>query len=236
MSDNIYYVYELQYPNGIPFYVGKGKGDRCYQHLNGGDNKNPYKHNVIKQIRKNNGEPVIKIITNNLIENVAFEIEIFLIAYYGRRDIETGILTNLDNGGTGCSGIIPWNKGKTGIYSKETLRKISKAGKGRIPWNKGKNNYLTDETITKMTNHAIGNSYVTGRKHTEEECVKMSVPVLQYDKNGNFIKEYKSVNFAQKQTGINRPNICAVCKNKRKFAGGFIWKYKNNIGKSKYVQ
>jgi hypothetical protein len=32
--------------------------------------------------------------------------------------------------------IVTWNKGKTGIYSEETLEKISKAGKGRIPWNK----------------------------------------------------------------------------------------------------
>lgn len=32
----------------------------------------------------------------------------------------------------------PWNKGKTGIYSEETLEKISQRMKGNIPWNKGK--------------------------------------------------------------------------------------------------
>tara|TARA_Y100000780_G_scaffold132785_1_gene119551 strand:- start:274 stop:477 length:204 start_codon:yes stop_codon:yes gene_type:complete len=59
-------------------------------------------------------------------------------------------------------GIKAWNKGKTGVYSEETRRKLSEAGKGeknpfygkshseeskekmsksskgRIPWNKGK--------------------------------------------------------------------------------------------------
>jgi len=35
-------------------------------------------------------------------------------------------------------GHIPWNKGKTNVYSKEQLEVISKSGKGRIPWNKGK--------------------------------------------------------------------------------------------------
>ena len=30
----------------------------------------------------------------------------------------------------------PWNKGKTGVYSKETLLKIRESGKGRSPWNK----------------------------------------------------------------------------------------------------
>lgn len=34
-------------------------------------------------------------------------------------------------------GSIPWNKGKTNVYSKETLEKMSKARSGRIPWNKG---------------------------------------------------------------------------------------------------
>ena len=34
-------------------------------------------------------------------------------------------------------GRIPWNKGKSNIYSKETIDKISESSKGRIPWNKG---------------------------------------------------------------------------------------------------
>lgn len=34
-------------------------------------------------------------------------------------------------------GYTPWNKGKTNIYSEETLKKISSGAKGRTPWNKG---------------------------------------------------------------------------------------------------
>jgi len=45
-------------------------------------------------------------------------------------------------------GNIPWNKGKTGIYSEETRRKIGLAGKGRIPWMKGK--HQTAEAIEKQ--------------------------------------------------------------------------------------
>lgn len=33
---------------------------------------------------------------------------------------------------------IPWNKGKTGVYNEETLKKISEGSKGRPGWNKGK--------------------------------------------------------------------------------------------------
>lgn len=51
-------------------------------------------------------------------------------------------------------------------------------------------------------------------------------PILQYDKNMNFIREWK------KRTNINISidikNICSVCNGKRKTAGGYIWKYKNN--------
>jgi group I intron endonuclease len=42
--------------------------------------------------------------------------------------------------------LIPWNKGKTGLYSEEYRRKISEANKGQIPWNKGKKGVYTEET------------------------------------------------------------------------------------------
>ncbi len=44
---------------------------------------------------------------------------------------------NLSSSMKGKTGQIPWNKGKTGVYSKKALLKISKNGKGRVPWNKG---------------------------------------------------------------------------------------------------
>ena len=37
-----------------------------------------------------------------------------------------------------CKGRVPWNKGKRGIYSPETLRQMSVSRKGRVPPNKGK--------------------------------------------------------------------------------------------------
>ena len=48
--------------------------------------------------------------------------------------------------------------------------------------------------------------------------------VLQYSLNNEFLAEYKSANDAFNITGIR--NVDRVCKNKRKTAGGFIWKYK----------
>lgn len=53
---------------------------------------------------------------------------------------------------------------------------------------------------------------------------KMYKPVLQFDKEGKFIKEYESIDSAIKETGVL--HISCVCRGERKTAGGYIWKYK----------
>lgn len=47
--------------------------------------------------------------------------------------------------------------------------------------------------------------------------------VIQYDKNGNFIKIWNSISSAEKTLNIN--NISNACRNKRNKAGGFKWQY-----------
>ncbi len=37
-------------------------------------------------------------------------------------------------------GNVPWNKGKTNIYSEESIQKMRESHKGQIPWNKGLKN------------------------------------------------------------------------------------------------
>ena len=53
--------------------------------------------------------------------------------------------------------------------------------------------------------------------------------VLQFSKDGNFIKEHHSTREASRQTGADNSHIARVCKGEHKYktAGGFIWKYKN---------
>lgn len=56
-----------------------------------------------------------------------------------------------------------------------------------------------------------------------------SKPIIQYDKDGNFIKEWDSIIEAARELGVNGCNITGVCQEKphHKTAYGFIWKYKN---------
>ena len=52
-------------------------------------------------------------------------------------------------------------------------------------------------------------------------------PILQYDLNGNFIKEYIGIADATRLNGFkNRTNIICNLKGRTKSAYGFIWKYK----------
>lgn len=120
-----YYVYAYLRENGTPYYIGKGKGNRAYNadHLVDLPSKDK-----------------IKIILKNLTEEQAFFNEKDFISWYGRLDINTGILENRTNGGEGSSGLrhteehkqklrteslfVKNNPGKN--KSKETIEKIRK--------------------------------------------------------------------------------------------------------------
>lgn len=52
-------------------------------------------------------------------------------------------------------------------------------------------------------------------------------PILQYTKGGEFVKEWLGAFEIEKELGIAGTKIAAVCKGKRKSAGGYKWKYKN---------
>lgn len=50
--------------------------------------------------------------------------------------------------------------------------------------------------------------------------------VLQYDLDGNFIKEWESASKAEKELGYSIGNISGVCNNRGCSAMGYMWKYK----------
>lgn len=77
----MYYIYALVDPvNRMPFYIGKGKGSRCYDHLNGADKSNKKKVHMIKTIRSLNLEPEIHFIAENIDnESYAYNLEFCII-------------------------------------------------------------------------------------------------------------------------------------------------------------
>jgi len=58
---------------------------------------------------------------------------------------------------------------------------------------------------------------------------KRSKSVLQFDLDGNFIKEYYSGSKAARETKVGQSHINICCLGKVETAGGFVWKYKDSI-------
>jgi hypothetical protein len=84
----MYYTYLWLREDGTPYYVGKGSGDRAF----------------VEHWRRSKTvlHPPIKeriVIYPAVSEADAFETEIALIWYYGRKDLGTGCLRNMSNGG-----------------------------------------------------------------------------------------------------------------------------------------
>lgn len=128
-SQNNHYVYCLIDPrNGLPFYIGKGKDDRMYDHekiVSKGivPNNNSFLFRKIKKIKNKGLSIIYKKIYENLDDKSALAIEIDEIKKIGRNNIGRGPLCNLTDGGEG-------NSGK--IISEETKLKMSITAKERL--------------------------------------------------------------------------------------------------------
>jgi hypothetical protein len=145
----------------------------------------------------------VEIIAENLTRNQAGKVEIELIAHLGRRQIdEGGTLVNRSSGGDGGSG------GYT--HTEEWKRQHSERQIGK------KKKPLSQEAKEKISKALKGREAHWGK------------PVLQFDKQGNFIKEWPSAKAAKRETGAkNVFEVASGYKNQiYKSSGGYIWKYK----------
>lgn len=87
-----YYVYVYSDPDTKqPFYVGKGKGDRVFNHLK--DQSESDKVQKIKEIKDRGKEPIIEILAHGLDEETSYKVEAAAIDLIDIRN-----LTNLQRG------------------------------------------------------------------------------------------------------------------------------------------
>ena len=107
-----FYSYLWLRLDGSPYYVGKGKGDRAFTSR---------KHEV--HCPDNRARILVFPMAR---EAEAFESEIALIELFGRKDLGTGCLRNLTDGGDGPSGWVPSEE------SRRRMMVAAKARKGRF--------------------------------------------------------------------------------------------------------
>jgi hypothetical protein len=166
----MYYIYHYVDPRtNLPFYVGKGQGDRCYDHLHETEENTENRHKFYKiQFLKNSGYDIviIKVIENIEDEIVAYNLETEEILKYGRIGFEeNGILTNI------CLGQKPPSpKGK--IKSEEHRRHLSESHKGKkvSDITKKKNSEITKKRLeNKEFGHNIPHSAETKRKISDSK-------------------------------------------------------------------
>lgn len=196
---NDYYVYlHINNETGEPFYVGKGKDNRC--------NSRHFRNNYWKNIVNKYGYDVI-LLDNNLSEIEAYDREVYWINRIGRKDLYKGPLVNLTDGGDGVVGRIGKplseehknklsniNKGKKlseehrnkisqtlkgHSVSNEARKKMSDKLKGRKAWNKGKK--LSEEQKRILSEKSKGQTHNRGRICLNNGIVNKSVLPSEVD-------------------------------------------------------
>lgn len=109
-----FYVYVIFRPNGIPCYVGKGRGERW---------KRPPRHRNNRHLARiaSGGDLPVVVIREGLAEPAAFEIEKTFIAAIGR-EAKGGPLVNATDGGEGPAGF---------IFPRDVIERRSEKNRGR---------------------------------------------------------------------------------------------------------
>jgi hypothetical protein len=212
MKPVYFYVLKCPMTNDIK-YVGRSVQPkvRYRQHIHSGkkDGSKDRKGAWIKSLLDKDLKPIMEIIDKienyKDIEDVKRREEFLILEYRKKYDIKND-RDIVENGY---------------IFSEEARKKMSDSQKGNTN-RKGKK--ASKETVEKIS---IARK---GKKHPASFFEKTNKPILQYDKEFNFIKEWESCTAASIALKINQRNISSSTNinSNRKSAGGFIWRYKFN--------
>ncbi len=208
--------------NYEPFYVGKGTGDRIYRHKY--KSKEKRRQHMLSKINKimieSNKEPIKIKIKDNLTNDEAYILEEIVVDKIGRLNDNKGPLINKTKGGYGSNGY---------VYTKETLEKMSNSMK--TYWKNNKHPFQgtkrSKEVCDKISKSRLGIIY-DRPTYLYKAKLKNISPILQYDLNGTFIKEWEILIDIKHELGLSVKNINSCIKGERNVAYGYIWKRKEN--------
>ena len=156
-----FYVYAFLREDRTPYYIGKGTGNRAWDKR--------------RRISPPTDSSRIIILTNSLTEIEAFDEEIRLIQFHGRKDLGTGILRNLTDGGEGTSGYKHTGK----KLSPEHIANLSAANTGK---------HRSPESRAKMSAAKSGEKHNMYGKHPNQDTLDKMSAAQSGENNHNFGK------------------------------------------------
>ncbi len=201
MKPNRFYVYAYLREDDTPYYIGKGSFYRSNS-----KHYNNYGSSVPRDKQR------IQIIQENMLEHEAFELERSLIAQYGRKDIGTGILRNLTDGGEGTSGRVATPEQREKIRRSKLGVPLSEAHKAKM--REAAKNRPKESEDTRQKRRAR----VTGKGNP---CYDPTIYHFKHDVYGEFIGTRNQLKNTFPELNIYTGNLSLIIKHPHKRCKGW---------------
>ena len=225
-----YYLYRhIRLDKNEPFYIGIGtkQNRNCFNTIYRRAYSKHSRGKIWKFI-ENKTEYKVEILLESDDRIFIKNKEIEFIKLYGRINLNTGILSNLTNGGDDNSEIL---HSKECIQKANNTRKLLKESRGYYHSEKSRNlisQVLTNRKCKEETKEKLRiKAKLRNNKGLDKALESWRKPIIQLTREDVFICEYKSIVDAANATNSCFKLISMVCKGKRKTHNGFKWKYKN---------
>jgi hypothetical protein len=205
-----FYVYAYLRQNNTPYYIGKGYNIRAWNTHDKGINPPKDNNKII-------------ILESNLTEVGALALERRMIRWYGRKDLNNGILRNKTNGGEGASG---YRFTKEASTRRGTMRrgiknpKISLALSGRKFSEEHKLNISSSKK---------------GKKFSEAHCIALSNSHKGKPSPNKGKKQSEEIIQAKRKILKDIPKEKHTCPHCGKIGGGPVMK-RHHFNKCKFLK
>ena len=233
--DTMGYIYMIKNKLNGKLYIGQTRRTvvqiRWRQHKTRMEHSRTPLYNALRKYGLDNFE--FKIVC------ICFDCDLdrFEVQYIKRLDtLITGNGYNIQEGGNSRAWSIEAREAQSArkIGTKHTLEARKRMSQARLGNKNTLGHTLTEEHKEKLRRNA--GRHWQGKHLTPEHKAKLRAihesrmqPVVQYDKAGKFIANFKSIAAAAASLGVDDSPISRNCRGKQKTSYGFVWKFKEPV-------